>query len=120
LRGERTETPHVEDEAFYRDHRVDLRLGTRVTAVDAAAHAVALGDGSWLRYDKLLVATGATARRLSVPGSDLDGVFGLRTIADSAAIRDAAAASECAVVVGGGFIGIEAAASLRQLGLEVT
>jgi 3-phenylpropionate/trans-cinnamate dioxygenase ferredoxin reductase subunit len=120
LRGEQTETPHVEDAAFYRDHDVDLQLGTRVVAVDPAARSVTLGDRSRLGYDKLLLATGATPRRLSVPGSDLDGVFSLRTIVDSAAIRDAASAGERAVVVGGGFIGMEAAASLRQLGLHVT
>jgi NTE family protein len=73
-----------------------------------------------LSYDKLLLATGAAPRRLRVPGSDLDGVFGLRTIVDSTAIREAARAARRAVVVGGGFIGMEAAASLRHLGLDVT
>jgi 3-phenylpropionate/trans-cinnamate dioxygenase ferredoxin reductase component len=120
LRGEKTETPYVEDETFYRDHDVAVLLGTRAVAVDPAARTVTLGDRSRLGYDRLLLATGATPRRLHVPGSDLDGVFSLRTIGDSAAIRDAAGDAERAVVVGGGFIGMEAAASLRQLGLQVT
>ncbi len=120
LRGETTETPYVADEAFYRDHGVDVRLETRVVAVDPGARAVTLDEGSRLRYDKLLLTTGAAPRRLHVPGADLDGVFALRTIEDSTAIRDAASAAERAVVVGGGFIGMEAAASLRRLGLEVT
>jgi 3-phenylpropionate/trans-cinnamate dioxygenase ferredoxin reductase subunit len=120
LRGEKTETPHVEDEAFYREHDVDVLLETRVVAVDSAARSVTLADGRRLGYEKLLLATGATPRRLRVPGSDLEGVFTLRTVADSARIRDAAGESSRAVVVGGGFIGMETAASLRQLGLEVT
>jgi 3-phenylpropionate/trans-cinnamate dioxygenase ferredoxin reductase subunit len=120
LRGEQTETPYVEDETFYRDHDVDVQLETRVLAVDPAARTVTFGDRSRLGYDKLLLATGATPRRLPVPGADLDGVFSLRTVIDSAAIRDAASAGERAIVVGGGFIGMEVAASLRQLGLHVT
>jgi NADPH-dependent 2,4-dienoyl-CoA reductase/sulfur reductase-like enzyme len=119
LRGETSETPHVEAMAFYRDHDIDVLLETAVTAVDARAHVARLSDGTQLRYAKLLVATGATPLRLRVPGADLDGVFALRTVADSTSIRSAAAGARKAVVVGGGFIGMEVAASLRQLGLEV-
>ncbi len=120
LRGEATEVPHVEDEAFYRDHDVDLQLGARVAAVEPGSATVTLDDGRSLGYGKLLLATGARPHRLPVPGADLGGVFALRTVGDSAAIREAAGAARRAVVVGGGFIGMEAAASLRQLGLEVT
>jgi 3-phenylpropionate/trans-cinnamate dioxygenase ferredoxin reductase subunit len=120
LRGETNETPHVEDEAFYRDHDVDVLLETRVIAVDAGARRLTLDNGVRLRYGGLLVATGAAPRRLRVPGDDLEGVFALRTIVDSGAIREAARDAERAVVVGGGFIGMEAAASLRQLDLDVT
>ena len=120
LRGETTETPHVEDEAFYRDHDVDVLLETKVVGVDPGARRLTLDNGIRLRYDKLLVATGATPRSLRVPGSDLEGVFALRTIVDSTAIRAAAGVAERAVVVGGGFIGMEAAASLSRLGLDVT
>ena len=120
LRGEIDDTPHVEDEPFYRDHDIDVLRETSVTGVDAAARSAAFSDGSRARYRKLLIATGASPRKLRVPGAELDGVFTLRTVADSAAIRAAAEAARKAVVVGGGFIGVEVAASLRQLGLEVT
>ena len=77
-------------------------------------------DGDRLAYGKLLLATGAWPRQLEVPGSDLDGIFTLRTVGNSKAIRDAAAGAERAVVVGAGFIGMEVAASLRQIGKEVS
>jgi NADPH-dependent 2,4-dienoyl-CoA reductase/sulfur reductase-like enzyme len=119
LRGETTGAPFAEDEAFYRDHDVEVLLETPVTAVDTVARKVAIADG--IRgYDRLLIATGATPRRLHVPGAELGGVLGLRTLSDSDTIRAAAGAAERAVVVGGGFIGMEVAASLRQLGLGVT
>jgi 3-phenylpropionate/trans-cinnamate dioxygenase ferredoxin reductase subunit len=120
LRGETDATPHVEDDAFYREHGVDVLLETKAAGLDPGARRLTLDNGIQLRYDQLLLATGATPRRLRVPGSDLDGVFGLRTIGDSTTIREAARASRRAVVVGGGFIGMEAAASLRHLGLDVT
>ncbi len=96
LRGETTETPHVEDERFYRDYAVELLLGTSVRSLDVQARSVVLEDGGRLRYSKLLVATGATPRRLRVPGAELEGVFTLRTVADSSAIRAAAAAEAAA------------------------
>jgi 3-phenylpropionate/trans-cinnamate dioxygenase ferredoxin reductase component len=120
LRGETNETPHVEDEAFYREHEVEVLLETKVGGVDPGPRRLTLDNGVRLRYDKLLVATGAAPRRLRVPGNELENVFALRTIADATAIRSAARMAERAVVVGGGFIGMEAAASLRRLGLEVT
>jgi NADPH-dependent 2,4-dienoyl-CoA reductase/sulfur reductase-like enzyme len=120
LRGETDEIPYVEDRGFYDKAGVDVRLGTTVVNVDAAARTIATTAGARVRYGKLLIATGANPRRLTVPGADLEGVFGLRTVADSAAIREAARGAGRAVVVGGGFIGMEAAASLRRLGLAVT
>jgi 3-phenylpropionate/trans-cinnamate dioxygenase ferredoxin reductase component len=120
LRGATREIPYVEDEAFYREHDVEVLLETAVVGVDPATRSVTLDDSVRLPYEKLLVATGATPRRLPVPGAELEGVFGLRTVVDSAAIREAAKTRSRAVVVGGGFIGMEAAASLRRLGLEVT
>jgi NTE family protein len=94
-------------------------LETTVTAVDAGSRTVTTDAGPF-HYDKLLIATGATPRRLEVPGAKLEGVYALRTLRDSQAIRTAARSAEQAVVVGGGFIGMEVAASLRQLGLAVT
>jgi NADPH-dependent 2,4-dienoyl-CoA reductase/sulfur reductase-like enzyme len=118
LRGE-TSAPFAEGEAFYRDHDVDVLLETAITGIDLAAPSVAT-DGGTLRYEKLLLATGATPRRLHVPGAELESVYALRTLQDSDAIRAAARGAQRAVVVGGGFIGMEVASSLRQLNLDVT
>jgi len=118
LRGE-VAAPFAEDEKFYRGHGVEVLLGARVAVVDPVERVVTTGNGR-LRYEQLLLATGATPRRLPVPGADLGGVHALRTLDDSDRIRDAARAAERAVVVGGGFIGMEVAASLRQLGVHVT
>jgi NADPH-dependent 2,4-dienoyl-CoA reductase/sulfur reductase-like enzyme len=119
LRGETTDAPFAEDAAFYRDHDVEVLLETIATAVDTGSRTV-VTDANRFRYGKLLIATGATPRRLKVPGAELEGVHALRTLRDSQAIREAARSAERAVVVGGGFIGMEVAASLRQLGLAVT
>ena len=119
LRGETTDAPIVEDEAFYVDRDVEVLLETAVTSVDPRSRFVVTADRR-LHYEKLLLATGAVPRRLRVPGAELEGVFSLRTLQDSQRIRAAAGAAERAVVVGGGFIGMETAASLRQLGLDVT
>jgi NTE family protein len=118
LRGE-TGAPFAEDEAFYRDHDVEVLLETAVTAVDLGARSVATDGGEFV-YGRLLLATGATPRRLKLPGAEIAGVYALRTLQDSDRIREAARAAERAVVVGGGFIGMEVASSLRQLGLSVT
>ncbi|MDQ3867617.1 MAG: NAD(P)/FAD-dependent oxidoreductase [Actinomycetota bacterium] len=118
LRGE-TGVPFVEDDAFYRDHDVEVVLETAVSAVDPRTRSIETSGGD-LRFTKLLIASGATPRRLNVPGAGLEGVHTLRTLHDSDRIRRAAGGAERAVVVGGGFIGMEVAASLRQLGLAVT
>ncbi|MGD9597232.1 MAG: NAD(P)/FAD-dependent oxidoreductase [Steroidobacteraceae bacterium] len=110
----------IRHRAFYDEHAVALHLGRRATRVDPASRTVTLDDGRALGYDALLLATGSRARRLDVPGAALAGVHTLRTLADSAAIREAAQPGARAVIVGGGYIGLEAAASLRAIGLEVT
>lgn len=120
LRGETGEAPLVEDEAFYREHDVELLLQTSVTALDPGERSISVADGARYRYEKLLIASGARPNRLDVPGAALDGVFSLRTLADSQAIRDAATQAQRAVVVGAGFIGMEVAASLRRLDVDVT
>jgi NADPH-dependent 2,4-dienoyl-CoA reductase/sulfur reductase-like enzyme len=119
LRGETDDAPFAEDAAFYGDHDVEVLLETTATAVDAGARMVTTDAGSF-QYDKLLIATGATPRLLALPGAGLEGIYALRTLRDSQAIRAAAGSAERAVVVGAGFIGMEVAASLRQLGLRVT
>jgi NADPH-dependent 2,4-dienoyl-CoA reductase/sulfur reductase-like enzyme len=119
LRGETIDAPFAEDADFYRDHEVEVLLETTATALDTSARTLTTDAGRF-QYDKLLIATGATPRLLALPGAGLEGVFALRTLRDSQAIRTAAGSAERAVVVGGGFIGMEVAASLRQLGLAVT
>ena len=98
---------------------VELRLGERVESLDPVAMTVALRSGGELPYGKLVLTTGARVRRLPVPGAELPGVFYLRDQNDALAIREAAAKGGRAVVVGGGYIGLETAASLRKLGLGV-
>src|SRR5712664_3291148 len=121
LRGqERFEDQLVNPVAYYAEHDIELRLGTRATGIDPARKAVELEGGEQIGYDRLLVATGGRNRALSAPGADLDGIFQLRTVEDCDRIRAAAHAGRRAVVIGLGFIGSEVTASLRQLGLEVT
>jgi NADPH-dependent 2,4-dienoyl-CoA reductase/sulfur reductase-like enzyme len=120
LRGETPEAPFVEDGSFYLDNDVEVLLGTSVGALSLGTRSLTTALGGRYGYERLLIATGARPRRLNVPGADLDGVLTLRSLADSGAIRDAARGANSAVVVGGGFIGMEVAASLRRLGLEVT
>ena len=110
----------VREAAFYGENSIELLTSTRVTAIDAKARDVLLSDGQRIPFDRLLLATGSSPRRLKLSGSDLAGIHYLRTVSDSDAIREAAAGAHKAVVVGGGWIGAEVAASLRELGLEVT
>jgi NTE family protein len=105
----------VEPEEFYVQNDVELLLGTEVTNVDAHEQLV-----SGFRYGKLLIATGSLPRALDAPGADLPGVFTLRSLDDATAIREAATQTRDAVVVGSGFIGMEVAASLTELGLDVS
>jgi 3-phenylpropionate/trans-cinnamate dioxygenase ferredoxin reductase subunit len=120
LRGEEpAEKAHVRPAVDYADASIALRLGAHAVTIDRTDHQVRLADGSQLPYDRLLLATGASARNLPVPGADLPGVMTLRTLDDADAIRTAAARAEQVVVVGGGWIGSEVAASLRQLGHHV-
>ena len=107
-------------EAYWADNNVELRLGVRAVDLDVANRTLTLSDDSRVAADAVILATGGRSRELSVPGAELAGVFGLRTLADSAAIRAAAANAEHAVIVGMGFIGAEVAATLRGMGIEVT
>src|SRR5690606_3753389 len=111
---------YVQEPGWYGEQGVELRLGVAATAIDRAARRVLLADGSALPYERLLLATGATPRRLQVPGADLAGVHYLRTIADSQALREAFARGGEVVIAGAGWIGLETAAAARQAGCEVT
>ncbi|HEX4864752.1 MAG TPA: FAD-dependent oxidoreductase, partial [Acidimicrobiales bacterium] len=98
----------------------ELRTSTRATLVDPVAQEVEISSGERLHYDRLLMATGAEPRRLSLPGSGLDGIHYLRTLSDADAIRNAIAVGEPTVIIGAGWIGCEVAASARQLGADIT
>jgi NADPH-dependent 2,4-dienoyl-CoA reductase/sulfur reductase-like enzyme/nitrite reductase/ring-hydroxylating ferredoxin subunit len=104
---------------FYREHKIDLRLNTRVAAIDTRARTLTLADGGRESYDALLLATGAEPVKLDIPGATLPHTHYLRTHADARALAAKAAASGRAVVIGASFIGLEVASSLRTRGLEV-
>ena len=91
-----------------------------MTSVDAEAHEVLATDGSRTAYDKLVLATGASPRRSDLPGADLGGVLYLRTIEDSERLREAFQKDANVVIVGGGWIGLEAASAAREAGADVT
>jgi 3-phenylpropionate/trans-cinnamate dioxygenase ferredoxin reductase subunit len=114
------DTIYVHAPTWYAEHDVDLRLGTRVTAVDPAAHEVTLADGSRIGYAKLLLTTGSSPRRLPVSGTDADGVLYLRRVADSDRIRTALQSASRVAVIGAGWIGLEVTAAARAAGVEVT
>ncbi len=105
---------------FYCRNNIDLRLDTAVRAIDRDSHTIRLGDGNSLGYGKLLIATGGRVRRLDCLGADLAGVHYVRTIGDTLALRPTLKDGARVVVIGGGFIGLEAAASARVRGAHVT
>jgi len=110
----------VHEDSWYPENAVDLRLGVRVTALDPAAKQVSLDDGGTVAYDRLLLATGASPRRLNAPGADLDGVLYLRRVGDSERLQAALRGGGQVVTVGGGWIGLEVTAAAREAGCEVT
>jgi 3-phenylpropionate/trans-cinnamate dioxygenase ferredoxin reductase subunit len=121
LRGEAgREKIYVHDEDFYAEHDIELRLGRTAAGLNTSACELALDDGERLRYDRLLLATGAQPRRLTIRGAELDGVHYLRDVGDSDALRERLDRGGSVVVIGAGWIGAEVAGSARQRGLEVT
>ncbi|MEO7066226.1 MAG: FAD-dependent oxidoreductase [Rhodanobacter sp.] len=109
----------LRSEEFYREQRIDLKLNTRVTAIDVDKHQLQLADGGTQSYDALLLATGAAPIHLNLPGGDLPHVHYLRTLKDGEALTAAAKSAKRAVVIGASFIGLEVASSLRTRGIEV-
>jgi 3-phenylpropionate/trans-cinnamate dioxygenase ferredoxin reductase subunit len=119
LRGEREHaSTAVHEDGFYAAHDIELRTGTVVDALDTRAREVVAG-GERLRYDRLLLATGARPRRLELAGGQLEGIHELRTLRDADGLRAALLPGARVIVVGAGWIGCEVAASARQLGCEV-
>jgi len=114
------EKVYLHPQGWYAEHDIELRLGTRVTDLDLAGHQVVLAGGERLGNDKLLLATGSSPRRLSVPGSELSGVLYLRTLADCEAMKAAFATAKRVAIIGAGWIGLETAAAARATGCEVT
>jgi 3-phenylpropionate/trans-cinnamate dioxygenase ferredoxin reductase subunit len=120
LRGEvETEKVFVHPPGFYDAHGIELVTALRALTVDPVEHVVRFGTGERLHYDRLLLATGSAPRRLPVPGAQLDGVRYLRTLDDARLLADELRVAERVVVVGGGWIGAEVAASARRPGTSV-
>ena len=110
-------------ESFYAEQKIDLRTGVTATAINASAKVVSFADGTAEPYDVLILATGSTARRLAIPGADRPDLLELRTLEDAEWLKAALSSSKEApgkrlAVVGGGYVGLEAAASARALGAE--
>lgn len=121
LAGKDTEDAiRINPAEFYRERRIDLRLRTEVESVDPGGKRLRLKGGGELGFDKLVIATGARVRNFDVPGARLEGIHYLRSMDDSRRIREAAKSAKHAVVVGGGFIGMEVASVLAQKGLDTT
>lgn len=106
--------------AAYEKLDVNFMLGVSVTRIDTQAYKLELDNNQTLPFSKLALCTGARARPLPIPGADLQGVHYLRTMDDVGGIQQSAASAKTAVIIGGGYIGLETAASLRKLGIAVT
>ncbi|HZZ32822.1 MAG TPA: FAD-dependent oxidoreductase [Phenylobacterium sp.] len=104
---------------FYAEHNIDFRASTTAVGINRGAKTVGLSDGSTVSYDALIIATGARAIALPIPGADLSGVMFLRTAADAETLKATVGPGKTLAVVGGGYIGLEVAASGRALGAEV-
>jgi 3-phenylpropionate/trans-cinnamate dioxygenase ferredoxin reductase component len=106
--------------AHYADHGIDVRLGFSAVSIDRLGRRVEIADGSAVEYDRLLLATGSHPRVLDLPGAELAGVHYLRTFADVDRLRGELSPGRRAVIIGGGYIGLEVAATCREAGLQVT
>jgi 3-phenylpropionate/trans-cinnamate dioxygenase ferredoxin reductase component len=110
----------LRDDAFFTNRRIDLLLDRRAVGIDRTAGRVALADGARLDFDKLVMATGSRARRISVSGAEFDGICYLRSVADAIDLKARLDQASEIVIVGGGFIGLEVASSAARLGKKVT
>lgn len=120
LKGEAGEDElMLKDESWYAENGCRLLLGVRAEKIDRAGKTVSLSNDETVAYDFLIIATGARARKLPIPGADLKGVLELRTTVDAEALKAAIGPGKRLAVIGGGYVGLEAAASARKLGSEV-
>ncbi len=121
LKGDdEVDSVYTHPQSWYADHDVELRLGDPATSLDAETHVVTLRSGESLTYDKLLLATGSSARALDAPGADLDGVLYLRELQESTALKEALVEGARVVIVGAGWIGLEVAAAAADAKCDVT
>jgi len=121
LRNQKEERVLVRREGFYRENKIDVILGTKALSVDAEKKIVETDKAGGFHFNKLqIIATGACPRKLPVPGSNLSGIYYLRTIPDAKALRQEMARAKRAVIIGGSFIGMELASTFTQKGIEVT
>ena len=121
LAGEKTLNEiFIRPEKVYRKDNIEILLETRVDGIDRDNKRVILNNGEYISYDKLTITTGSRARKLNTPGVDLNGICYLRNYRDAEHIRSHIAAGKNAVIIGGGYIGLEVAAVLRKLGMTVT
>lgn len=121
LTGEvEVETTYLNRPGFYTENDIEFICGVRAESLDVGGRRLGLSSGDEVVFDKLLLATGGRVRRLAVPGAALAGVFYVRTIDDSLALREVLAGARGVVAIGGGYLGLEAAAAARAMGLEVT
>ncbi|HEY0103545.1 MAG TPA: FAD-dependent oxidoreductase [Brevundimonas sp.] len=105
-------------ESFYAEHGIELRLGASATAINAAARTVIFADGAVESYDALILATGSTARKLTIPGAERPELLELRTLVDAERLKAALGPGRRLAIIGGGYVGLEAAASARALGSD--
>ena len=110
----------LRSQAFFDEEKIEWMPSMRATYIDRARREVELQDGTRIAYDHLALTTGARVRKLDCPGAQLDAVHYLRDLRDARRLARTARAARRAVVIGGGYIGLEAAASLRQMGVQVT
>lgn len=106
--------------SYFEKHNVEFQFNTTVKSIDRATKQLHTSDGATHTYTKLALTTGARVRKIAIPGSDLQGIHYLRSAADAQAIKEDASASMHAVIVGGGYIGLELAASFKKAGMDVT
>lgn len=120
LSGEKdADSLNIRPGAFYEKQNAEFKTG-RVTNINRQQQTISLANGETLNYDKLAICTGARVRKVDIPGSNLTGIYYLRDMADAEAIKRSVVAGQQAVIVGGGYIGLETAASLTKLGMQVT